>query len=132
MKYKVIKADSHLSLVLAVNTFLADGWRPQGGVCFISNGKCAQAMVHPNDPDVGPHRPRQEEEEHSVTVTEDSTEDATVYTCCNTGCDQTAVFCRHTQFAGDHYFCENCGPKEEDFDTQGDSYGFWSDVTQPK
>jgi hypothetical protein len=128
MKYKVIEAGSSGYLSLVVNTLLADGWTPQGGVCFISNGKCAQALVHHGTPC---EKPTVEEELDTDEVTTEDTTEATVrYSCMNNNCAAPAAYCRHTQFAGDHYFCEVCGPLEEDFDSQGDSYGFWADVPQ--
>ncbi len=40
-------------------------------------------------------------------------------------CDEPAVWIRHTQFAGDHPFCEDHAKMEEDFGVN-DSYAYWS------
>jgi hypothetical protein len=40
-------------------------------------------------------------------------------------CDEPAVCIRHTQFAGDHPFCEDHAKMEEDFGVN-DSYAYWS------
>jgi len=40
-------------------------------------------------------------------------------------CDEPAVWIRHTQFAGDHPFCEDHAKMEEDFG-MNDSYAYWS------
>ena len=40
-------------------------------------------------------------------------------------CDEPAVWVRHTQFAGEHPFCEHHAKMEEDFGVN-DSYAYWS------
>ena len=40
-------------------------------------------------------------------------------------CDKTAVWTRHTQFAGDHPYCDEHARLEKDFG-EDDSYTFWS------
>lgn len=42
-------------------------------------------------------------------------------------CDADAKYIRHTQFAGDHPFCESCGPKEDGF-MENDSYEYWTEI----
>lgn len=39
-------------------------------------------------------------------------------------CDKKANWLRATQFAGDHYFCEERAKKEEDFEKE-DSMKYW-------
>jgi hypothetical protein len=41
-------------------------------------------------------------------------------------CDATAEWTRHTQFAGDHPYCDEHARLESDFDDMDDSYAFWS------
>jgi hypothetical protein len=46
--------------------------------------------------------------------------------CC--GCkDKSASWVRHTQFAGNHPFCNDCAPNEKDF-KEDDSYKFWENI----
>ena len=40
-------------------------------------------------------------------------------------CDEPAVWVRHTQFAGEHPYCEDHAKMEEDFGVN-DSYAFWT------
>ena len=42
-------------------------------------------------------------------------------------CEEPAVWIRHTQFAGDHPFCDKHAKLEEDFG-ENDSYTFWSEL----
>ena len=42
-------------------------------------------------------------------------------------CGKPAVYVRKTQFAGDHYFCEECAKKENGFMKNDDSYQFWKE-----
>jgi len=44
-------------------------------------------------------------------------------------CDEEKpiAWVRCTQFAGDHYFCEECAKKESDF-SESDSMKFWIDI----
>ncbi len=43
-------------------------------------------------------------------------------------CDKDADYIRHTQFAGDHPYCELHAKKEKDFLKEDDSYFFWSKI----
>lgn len=40
-------------------------------------------------------------------------------------CGEPAVWVRHTQFAGNHPYCEDHAKLEEDFD-ENDSYTYWT------
>lgn len=40
-------------------------------------------------------------------------------------CDEPAVWIRHTQFAGEHPYCEDHAKMEGDFGVN-DSYAFWT------
>jgi len=40
-------------------------------------------------------------------------------------CDQPAAYIRHTQFAGDHPYCQKHAWQEKDFG-EDDSYTYWS------
>jgi len=42
-------------------------------------------------------------------------------------CDEPASWIRHTQFAGDHPFCDKHAKLEEDFG-ENDSYTFWEEL----
>jgi len=42
-------------------------------------------------------------------------------------CDELAVWVRHTQFAGDHPFCDEHAKQETDFG-EDDSYTYWTKV----
>ena len=42
-------------------------------------------------------------------------------------CDKPAVWVRHTQFAGDHPYCDTHAKQEKDFG-ENDSYTYWSEV----
>jgi hypothetical protein len=46
-------------------------------------------------------------------------------------CDERATYIRHTQFAGDHPFCEECAKEEKGFMVE-DSYQFWSVISGPE
>lgn len=43
--YRVVRGDTAASLSITVNQLCAEGWTPQGGICVLPNGLCAQAMV---------------------------------------------------------------------------------------
>lgn len=43
-------------------------------------------------------------------------------------CGGHAVWIRHTQFAGDHPYCDKHARMEKDFNDEPDSYSFWSNV----
>jgi hypothetical protein len=43
-------------------------------------------------------------------------------------CDKPAAWTRHTQFAGDHPYCDEHARLENDFDDMDDSYAYWSKV----
>jgi hypothetical protein len=40
-------------------------------------------------------------------------------------CDKPAQWVRATQFAGNHFFCDEHAKKESDFGKDGGSYFFW-------
>lgn len=40
-------------------------------------------------------------------------------------CANAASWVRSTQFSGDHYFCDSCAQKEENFGQENPSYFFW-------
>ena len=42
-------------------------------------------------------------------------------------CDEPAAWVRHTQFAGDHPYCDKHARQEKDFG-ENDSYAYWSEV----
>jgi hypothetical protein len=42
-------------------------------------------------------------------------------------CDRPAVWIRHTQFAGDHPYCDTHARQEKDFG-EDDSYTYWTEV----
>lgn len=42
-------------------------------------------------------------------------------------CDEPAAWIRHTQFAGNHPFCEKHAKAEEGFGTN-DSYEYWEEM----
>jgi len=44
-------------------------------------------------------------------------------------CGQPAIWTRHTQFAGDHPYCEHHAKKEDDFG-EDDSYSYWSKAAE--
>jgi endogenous inhibitor of DNA gyrase (YacG/DUF329 family) len=43
-------------------------------------------------------------------------------------CGKPANWIRHTQFAGDHPYCDEHARMEKDFDDMDDSYAYWSKV----
>jgi endogenous inhibitor of DNA gyrase (YacG/DUF329 family) len=43
-------------------------------------------------------------------------------------CNEPAEWIRHTQFAGNHPFCDKHARQETDFG-ENDSYTYWSEVT---
>ncbi len=45
-------------------------------------------------------------------------------------CEAPAIWVRCTQFAGDHYFCDTCAKKEEDFGKEDDSYFVWEKIPE--
>ena len=45
--------------------------------------------------------------------------------CC-LECGKPACWVRMTQFAGDHYFCDEHARKEDNFGKEDPSYFFWS------
>ena len=51
---------------------------------------------------------------------------------CYGSCKKSAVWVRCTQFAGDHYFCDEHAKKESDFAEKDDSYFFWRKVKGDK
>jgi len=46
-------------------------------------------------------------------------------------CNENATYIRHTQFAGDHPYCEHHAKKEDDFG-ENDSYTYWTRVKETK
>lgn len=44
-------------------------------------------------------------------------------------CGEPATWVRHTQFAGDHYFCTTHAKEEEDFGKLNSSYFFWEEIS---
>lgn len=44
-------------------------------------------------------------------------------------CNKTAVWVRHTQFAGDHPYCDVHAKEQTDFG-QEDSYTFWENIQE--
>jgi hypothetical protein len=44
-------------------------------------------------------------------------------------CGSKADYVRRTQFAGDHYFCEEHAKKEKDF-LEEDSSTYWKDLNE--
>lgn len=134
MKYKIVEKDSLRRLEEAVQIHLEEGWKPQGGLCFLSNGRSAQALTLDTTADDRLQQIINDATmESSEATTEVTTYDNTPeeYTCMNPGCDKPAVYVRYTQFAGTHYFCEECGPKEDDYACR-DSYLFWEDLRNQK
>jgi len=47
-------------------------------------------------------------------------------------CTQPATWVRHTQFSGDHPFCEEHARQEKDFGQEDPSYFYWRKITREK
>jgi hypothetical protein len=45
-------------------------------------------------------------------------------------CDKPAEWVRYTQFAGNHYFCEEHARQEEDFKGTSPSYYDWEKINE--
>lgn len=48
MKYEIISTDTMTKMILEVNDYMEDGWKPQGGICaYVSSTytRFLQAMV---------------------------------------------------------------------------------------
>ncbi len=43
-------------------------------------------------------------------------------------CDKPAIWVRHTQFSGDHFFCDDCAKKENNFGKKDDSGYYWEKI----
>lgn len=46
-------------------------------------------------------------------------------------CRKPAVWVRHTQFSGDHFFCDECARKQRNFGSEGDN-SFWEGIAVNK
>jgi hypothetical protein len=121
--------DSYVFIARQIHLLEANGWQCKIETSGRDRGKIVVCKNFEHKPSYAFTRLRQfkkfMKKWNKGKIKPSIVEECVIETCFE--CSSPATWCRHTQFAGDHYFCDTHAKLESDFG-DADSYKFWEEI----